>query len=139
MFNLDVRLQQDTIALGDFPLCRLLLMNDAQYPWLILVPRRAQITEFFQLDAADQQLLWDETTLVAKAMNEVFAADKMNIGALGNVVAQLHMHVIARHREDAAWPAPVWGRHPAKPYGAGQVDAIRERLRSVLLGLRWEA
>lgn len=132
MFTLDSRLQQDTLPIGDFPLCRLLLMNDVNYPWFILVPRREEVSELFQLDMADQQALWLETTRLAETLKDVFVADKMNVATLGNVVSQLHMHVIVRRREDAAWPAPVWGKHPAKAYSAEQVAAVRERLRLVL-------
>ncbi|KRP64924.1 HIT domain-containing protein [Pseudomonas orientalis] len=132
MFALDQRLQQDTVAIGDFPLCRLLLSNDSNYPWFILVPRINAISEVFQLDVAEQQRLWQETTTLAQLLNSGLAADKMNIGALGNVVSQLHVHVIVRKRDDAAWPAPVWGRHPAVPYRPEQVAAIRSRLRELL-------
>ncbi|KPA88508.1 HIT family hydrolase, diadenosine tetraphosphate hydrolase [Pseudomonas asplenii] len=132
MFVLDSRLQQDTLPMGDFPLCRLLLSNDSNYPWFILVPRRADISEVFELDAADQAQLWHETAALAQALKQAFKADKMNVAALGNVVSQLHMHVIVRHRGDAAWPAPVWGKHPARPYAEAEVAAIRERLGSVL-------
>ena len=132
VFALDQRLQQDTLTIGDFPLSRLLLSNDSNYPWFILVPRINGISEVFQLDVADQQALWQETTALAQLLNEGWAADKMNIGALGNVVSQLHVHVIVRKRDDAAWPAPVWGKHPAKPYGSEQIALIRERLRLVL-------
>ncbi|MDD1019426.1 HIT family protein [Pseudomonas protegens] len=132
MFTLDSRLQQDTLPIGDFPLCRLLLSNDANYPWFILVPRREDISELFQLDVTDQQQLWRETTALAEVLKDSFDADKMNVATLGNVVSQLHMHVIVRKRDDAAWPAPVWGKHPAKPYSTQQVEAIRDRLRVVL-------
>ena len=132
VFALDQRLQQDTLVIGDFPLCRLLLSNDSNYPWFILVPRINGISEVFQLDVVDQQRLWQETTALAQLLNEGLAADKMNIGALGNVVSQLHVHVIVRKRDDAAWPAPVWGKHPAKPYTDQQVSAIRARLRELL-------
>ncbi|MBS7561183.1 HIT domain-containing protein [Pseudomonas protegens] len=132
MFTLDSRLQQDTLPIGDFPLCRLLLSNDANYPWFILVPRREDISELFQLDVTEQQQLWRETTALAEVLKDSFDADKMNVATLGNVVSQLHMHVIVRKRDDAAWPAPVWGKHPAKPYSAQQVEAIRDRLRVVL-------
>lgn len=120
------------MPIGDFPLCRLLLMNDAQYPWFILVPRREAVSELFQLDAADQQQLWRETTAFAEIVKDSFGADKMNVATLGNVVSQLHMHVIARSRDDAAWPAPVWGRHQPKPYTQDQAAAIRARLKTVL-------
>lgn len=132
MFTLDARLQQDTLPVGDFPLCRLLLMNDAHYPWFILVPRREAVSELFQLDGEEQQTLWRETTWLAEKLKDTFAADKMNVATLGNVVSQLHMHVIVRRRDDAAWPAPVWGRHEAQPYNAEQVAVIREKLQLVL-------
>ncbi|CAN7649428.1 HIT domain-containing protein [Aquipseudomonas alcaligenes] len=132
MFALDQRLQQDCLQVGDFPLCRLLLMNDVHYPWFILVPRREDVSELFQLDADDQLRLWSETTRLAEVLKDSFGADKMNVATLGNVVSQLHMHVIARRREDAAWPAPVWGRHPAQPYTPEQVDEVMAKLRLVL-------
>lgn len=132
MFALDPRLQQDTLAIGDFPLCRLLLMNDANYPWFILVPRREAVSELFQLDQADQQQLWLETTRLAETLKDAFVADKMNVATLGNVVSQLHMHVIVRRRDDPAWPAPVWGRLPARPYEAAEIAALQQRLRLVL-------
>lgn len=132
MFALDSRLQQDCLLIGDFPLCSLLLMNDAHYPWFILVPRREEVSELFQLDAADQAQLWQETTFLAETLKDTFAADKMNVATLGNVVSQLHMHVIVRRREDAAWPAPVWGRHPAQPYSDEQVRQLKDKLRLVL-------
>ena len=134
MFALDPRLQQDTLHVGDFPLCRLLLMNDSSYPWFILVPRRAEVSEVFQLDEADQRSLWRETTLLAEVLKDTFKADKMNIATLGNVVSQLHMHVIVRRRSDAAWPAPVWGRQPAVPYTEELVREVRDKLRLVLNG-----
>lgn len=128
MFELDPRLQQDTLAIGDYPLCRLLLMNDAQYPWFILVPRREEVSELFQLSVDDQRQLWREATGLAETLKDLFCADKMNVATLGNVVSQLHVHVIARRRGDAAWPSPVWGRHPAKPYASAEVAAIRGKL-----------
>ena len=134
MFTLDARLQQDTLPVGDFPLCRLLLMNDAHYPWFILVPRREAVSELFQLDAEEQQALWRETTWLAEKLKDTFAADKMNVATLGNVVSQLHMHVIVRRRDDAAWPAPVWGKQVAQPYSAQQIAEIREKLQLVLTG-----
>lgn len=132
MFTLDQRLQQDTLLLGDFPLCRLLLMNDANYPWFILVPRRDEVSELFQLDAQEQQQLWRESTELAEVLKDTFKADKMNVATLGNVVSQLHMHVIVRRKDDPAWPAAVWGKHPAKPYSDEQVAALRSKLRMAL-------
>ncbi len=124
-FHLHERLAADTVEVTRWPLCRVLLMNDAAYPWLILVPERPDISEVFQLSAADQHLLMDETSAAAAALQRLFAADKMNIGALGNVVPQLHVHVIARHRTDPAWPRPVWGLAAALPYPP---EALAERL-----------
>lgn len=132
MFILDTRLQEDTWLIGDFPLCRLLLSNDSNYPWFILVPRREGISELFQLDDVDQQLMWAETTALAGVLKELFTADKMNVATLGNVVSQLHMHVIARYASDAAWPGPVWGKHPAKPYSEADVQVIRDKLKAGL-------
>jgi diadenosine tetraphosphate (Ap4A) HIT family hydrolase len=132
MFVLDARLTQDTLVVGDFPLCRLLLSNDSHYPWFILVPRRADIGEVFELAEVDQLELWRETTLLSGLVNAAFNADKVNVAALGNVVRQLHMHVIVRYRTDAAWPAPVWGKHPAKPYASDEAAAVFEQLKAVL-------
>jgi diadenosine tetraphosphate (Ap4A) HIT family hydrolase len=132
VFVLDPRLTQDTLPIGDFPLCRLLLSNDSNYPWFILVPRRADISEIFQLEPVDQLRLWQETTALSERLKEIFDADKLNVAALGNVVSQLHMHVIVRKRDDVAWPAPVWGKHPAVPYTQEQVAAIREKLKLAL-------
>lgn len=132
MFVLDSRLSQDTIPVGDFPLSRLLLSNDSHYPWFILVPRVADISEVFQLSEADQAQLWKETNHLSGIVAQLFAADKMNVAALGNVVSQLHMHVIVRHRADAAWPAPVWGKHAAVAYAADEAQNIIARLKEVL-------
>jgi diadenosine tetraphosphate (Ap4A) HIT family hydrolase len=132
VFSLDARLAQDSHVIGDFELCRLLLSNDARYPWFILVPRRAHITEVFQLDEADREMLWTETNALARSMHQCFNADKINIATLGNVVSQLHMHVIVRYQTDACWPAPVWGKLPAIAYTAEQLSRIRSKLAGVL-------
>ncbi|WDY56855.1 HIT family protein [Pseudomonas sp. PSKL.D1] len=132
MFEMDLRLQQDSLVLGEFSLCRLLLSKDANYPWFILVPKREGVSELFDLNQEDQAQLWKETTHLADVLKKAFNADKMNVATLGNVVSQMHMHVIVRHKTDAAWPAPVWGKVPAVEYAPGQVDAIRQRLRAVL-------
>nr|WP_302328652.1 HIT domain-containing protein [Pseudomonas sp. DVZ6] len=125
-------MQEDSLVLGDLPLCRLLLSKDANYPWFILVPRRADISEVFELEDTDQQQLWVETTALAEALKDAFAADKMNVATLGNVVSQLHMHVIVRRQGDAAWPAPVWGKVPAIGYTQEQIDGIRQQVRALL-------
>lgn len=132
MFELDKRLQQDTCWLADLPLCRVLLMKDVRYPWLILVPRVAEVSELFDLDESQQQQLWDESRLVSQAMARQFKADKMNLATLGNVVRQLHMHLVVRMEGDDSWPAPVWGRGTAVAYGAGEQDSMREQMLQAL-------
>lgn len=128
MFELHPRLAADTLPLGDFPLCRCLLMNDMHYPWLILVPRVADVREIFELSAEQQQQLIRESSYVSERLAMFFQADKINIGALGNMVPQLHLHHIARYANDAAWPGPVWGKHPAEPYTDDNLHRMRERL-----------
>lgn len=128
MFVLDPRLRNDTLPLGDFPLSSLLLMNDCTYPWLILVPRRPEIREIYQLTAPDRQQLLDESCHLAETLTALFQPDKLNIAALGNVVPQLHLHHVARFRTDPAWPAPVWGRAPAVPYRPEQIDVLAGKL-----------
>ncbi len=127
-FELDARLKHDCIELGDFPLCKLLLMNDASYPWFILVPRRSEVSEVYHLSKADQIQLSQESSFLSENLCDIFAADKMNVAALGNIVRQLHVHHVVRHEDDAAWPAPVWGKQPAQPYSSEQIDSIRQRL-----------
>lgn len=131
-FELDPRLAADTVVVGETPLCRVLLMNDARYPWLILVPRRGDVTEPFGLSESDQARLWQESMRLGEAMKAHFAADKLNIAALGNQVAQLHVHHIARFHSDDAWPGPVWGIGSAVPYGHAARDALIGELRSLL-------
>lgn len=138
MFKLDERLFKDTVVLGDFTLCRVLLMNDSRYPWLILVPRRAGISELFELEMAEQQQLWQETSYVGQVLKDVFQADKINIATLGNVVKQLHMHIVVRMQDDAAWPAPVWGNGAAQGYTDEALAAMRARLQAAFNGY-WQA
>lgn len=121
-FELHRVLSNDCIVIGSLPLSMLLLMNDCRYPWFILVPQRPMMTEVFQLSASDQQQLWHESALLAKNMQQEYDAHKINLGALGNVVSQLHVHHIARFTDDPAWPAPVWGHSPAIPYEGQQVN-----------------
>jgi diadenosine tetraphosphate (Ap4A) HIT family hydrolase len=131
-FELHPRLAADTFTLGDFPLSRLLLMNDAQYPWCILVPRREGAREIYLLDAADQQQLLRESAQLSRALMEACRGHKLNVAALGNVVPQLHVHHIVRQPGDAAWPGPVWGRHPPRPYAPAERAAIVAALRARL-------
>ena len=129
MFNLHPRLAADTLLLGDFPLCHCLLMNDMHYPWLILVPRVENMREIFELNAAQQQQLLQESSWVSERMARHFNATKINIGALGNMVPHLHWHAIARHENDAASPGPVWRQHPAAPYNGANLQRMNKRLR----------
>lgn len=131
-FCLDPRLESDCVAIGDFPLSLLLLMNDASYPWFILVPRRAGVREIYELGERDRRQLWHESTLLAERLARGFAADKMNVAALGNVVAQLHVHHVVRYRTDPAWPSPVWGFAPPQPYAPQRLTELKSTLRSVL-------
>ncbi len=110
------QLAQDTVRVGDLALCRVLLINDANYPWLLLVPRRPDIGEIMELTAADQSQLMGEIMQVSRVLKAITVCDKLNIAALGNVVPQLHVHVIARSKGDAAWPKPVWGAVPPRAY-----------------------
>ncbi len=117
-FVLHPRLQADTAFVADWPLSRVLLMNDARYPWLILVPRRSDAVELFDLAAADRQILTAEIARAAQTLKALTAAAKINVGALGNVVPQLHVHIVARNPGDPAWPGPVWGHSAPVPYSA---------------------
>ena len=131
-FVLDPRLKADTQHVATLPLCDVLLMNDARFAWLILVPRLAACTEILDLPEAERTQLWQEINQVAAALRETAPCDKLNIGALGNIVRQLHMHVIARKEGDAAWPGPVWGNGVAKPYGIEELQSLKQGLRQSL-------
>ena len=131
-FELDPRLAADTHAVADLPLCRLLLMRDARFPWTILVPRRAGLREVTDLDEPEAALLIGEIRRVARALGEAVRPDKLNVAALGNQVTQLHVHVVARFTADAACPRPVWGVGEAQPYPPGAAEALAGRLRGML-------
>lgn len=131
-FELDPVLAADTVEVARWPLCRVLLMNDANYPWLILVPQRPGLGEIHHLTAGERAVLIEETATAARLLQQAVGADKINVAALGNVVAQLHVHVVARFRDDPAWPRPVWGAVPAKPYGATALEDVRAILRMAL-------
>lgn len=121
-FALDPRLSADTREIGDLALSRALLMNDARYPWIILVPRRAGLTEITDLDAAGRAVWMEEMARAAQILRALPEVEKINLGALGNVVRQLHGHVVGRRAGDAAWPGPVWGAGPALAYDAAQLE-----------------
>ncbi len=128
------QLARDCVAAGRFSLCHLLLMNDANYPWFVLVPDREGITEIYQLNGADQRRLMEESCLLAQCLAEHWQAHKINIAALGNVVAQLHVHHIVRYRHDPAWPAPVWGKVTPRPYTEAARAEVLTRLGQALDG-----
>ena len=140
MFQLDHRLEADTLLLGAFPLSLLLLSKDANYPWCILVPQREDIREIYQLNGADRQQLLDESCLVAETLNTLFAGDKINVAAIGNMVPQLHMHHVVRFKTDAAWPGAVWGAVAAATYPQQLLTETAERIVTALapLGLATE-
>lgn len=131
-FVLDARLAGDSLPVIELPLCSVRLMNDARFAWLLLVPRRDGMSEIHDLDRADQDQLWREIRFASAALRDVAPCDKLNLGALGNIVRQLHVHLVARVAGDAAWPGPVWGSGTAQRYEAAardaRVDALRWRL-----------
>jgi len=129
------QLEKDCFVVGRFPLCVLLLINDANYPWFILVPQRENITEIHQLTDEDQQQLMRESSMLAACIEKEFNADKINVAALGNMVPQLHIHHIVRYKSDPAWPAPVWGKLEAVPYLDEEVKILRSHLAQSLTGV----
>lgn len=131
-FELDPRLAADTHRVAQWPLCELRLMDDARYPWLILVPRIAGARDMIDLDEPARMQLRHEVDVATMALRDVFAPDKLNVASLGNVVEQLHVHVIARFRDDDAWPAPVWGAHPRQPRNESAREGFIHRLRPAL-------
>ena len=133
MIEIHSQLAADCVLLGRLPLCHLLLMNDRQYPWFILVPARADIREIYQLDIDDRLQLLDESCGLSEFLMEVYAGDKLNVAALGNQVPQLHLHHIVRYATDAAWPAPIWGKHAPKAYRPAAIDKIRTLLSTAAL------
>ena len=134
-FALDPRLAADTQWVGDLPLSRVLLFDDARFPWLVLVPRQSGLRDLIDLARDDQHRLLDEISRCAHVLHALDKPDKLNIAALGNVVAQLHVHVIARYVSDAAWPRPVWNVGERVTFEA---DALQRRLGSLRAALRIE-
>ena len=133
-FHLHTRLEQDCIPVGRFELCRLLMMNDCQYPWFILVPEVAGATEIYQLNKAQRALLIEESCYLAETLVTLYEAHKMNIAAIGNLVPQLHIHHVVRYQTDIAWPGPIWGKFATLPYTEQQIEDNLARLRGGLRG-----
>jgi diadenosine tetraphosphate (Ap4A) HIT family hydrolase len=131
-FALDPQLATDSLPVAELALSAARLMRDANYPWLLLVPRRPALVEIIDLDETDRQLLMREIARASQALRDTVACDKLNVAALGNSVRQLHVHVIARRRDDAAWPKPIWGAAPPLPYAAGEAEALAARLAARL-------
>ncbi|HRF08619.1 MAG TPA: HIT family protein [Xanthobacteraceae bacterium] len=131
-FSLDPRLLADSIALGALPLCEVRLQNDVRYPWLVLVPQRTGVSELFDLSSTDQAQLLKEITLASATLRDVSQCLKINVGALGNIVRQLHIHIVARNEGDFAWPGPVWGAGARVPYADAEKAALISRIKGAL-------
>lgn len=129
-FQLDTRLAQGSTPIGDWPLCHVRLKDDRRFAWLLLMPRRPDIVELTDLDPADYRGLCDETLLAAKLVAEVARPDKTNVATIGNLVAQLHVHVVGRFHHDPLWPDPIWGRGEPESYRPAELAAMAERYRA---------
>ena len=127
-FELHPDLKRDGIAMGCFPLCQVLLINDAAYPWFVLVPQRENIRDTIDLASEDYQTLWSESRAFSLAIMKIFQGEKLNVAALGNVTPQLHLHHVVRFSTDPAWPGPIWGKQPMTSYDSNQIDDIRRKL-----------
>ncbi|RAP59192.1 HIT family protein [Oleiagrimonas sp. MCCC 1A03011] len=131
-FSLDTRLEQDTLPVADLDLCSVRLMNDARFPWLILVPALPDLEEIDQLDLDQRMQLLKEIGQCSHALRACVQVDKLNVGALGNIVRQLHVHVVARTQGDDAWPGPVWGSGTSRPYDRERASALVRALSGML-------
>ena len=131
-FSLDPRLAADTLPVCDLPLSTVCLMNDSRFPWLLLVPRRVGASELLDLEPADRLRLWDEVSIASRALMAVTKPKKLNVGAIGNIVAQFHVHVVARREEDATWPRPVWGVGTAEAYDPALARALIESIEDAM-------
>lgn len=131
-FKLAPQLANDTIELGKLTLCKVLLMNDSQFPWIILVPQRTNITELYQLEADDIKQAQAESLMISKLLMQHFNGDKLNTGALGNMVPQLHLHHIVRFKNDPVWPKPVWGNINAIAYSTNEAKTLTNELQALI-------
>lgn len=131
-YNLDNRLRQDSLPVAKLELCEIRLLNDVRWPWLLLVPMRKNMSEVFDLAAADQKTLAEETIDTSVALKKITRAEKINTAAIGNIVRQLHVHVIARNEGDANWPGPVWGFGQAEPYSKETAAKFISRIQNEL-------
>ena len=131
-FKLHELLQRDAIELLALPLSTLLLMNDSNYPWFVLVPRVDNIQDIYQLDWEQQQQFLNESSMLSEILMQLFKGTKMNVAALGNVCPQLHVHHIVRFEEDISWPKPVWGQVPMKAYTLTELENLKEKVLPAL-------
>ncbi len=131
-FVLDKQLKADSAAIGRLMLCEVCLLDDSRFPWLVLVPRRRELVEIIDLTTDERALLMEEVTKAARALKSITECYKLNVAALGNQVRQLHIHVIARFKNDAAWPAPVWGKGARVPYQVKAREDLIAKLRQAL-------
>lgn len=131
-FEVDSEMAKECFTVGDLPLCRVLLKDDANYPWFVLMPRRAGVREFYDLDDEDLAQFWRESSVFGRLLMEHLGGHKLNVAALGNVVPQLHVHHIVRHTTDSAWPKPVWGTVAARAYGKDEAQALVADVRRLL-------
>ena len=131
-FQLAPSFKENSIVLGQFSLCQLLLINDKQYPWFILVPQIADIKEIYQLSEGDQLQLRKESQVLSVAIMDIFDGEKLNVAAIGNITPQLHVHHVVRFQKDACWPAPVWGQLPAIAYKQDEIDTIKTMVEQKL-------
>jgi diadenosine tetraphosphate (Ap4A) HIT family hydrolase len=132
-FVLDPLLKADTLFAASLPICDVLVMNDARYAWLIGVPRVVAATEWHDLGAEVRTQAFEEVMALSQVVAAIEGVEKVNIGALGNIVRQLHVHIIGRHASDPAWPGPVWGHSPAQPYATGAADTLIQAVKRLLL------
>lgn len=133
MFTLHERLQADTFEIIHMSLSRVLLMNDSSVPWLILVPERKDVTELHELVYEDRAVLMEEIVLASRVIQELYSPDKINIGSLGNIVSQLHIHIIGRFKTDRAWPGPIWGTKPVTHFAADERQALCEAIKKAFV------
>lgn len=131
IFNLHPDLIRDGIEIGHFDLCRVLLINDSHYPWFVLVPERANISDTIDLNADDHAQLWIESRLLSQGIMTAFGGEKLNVAALGNMTPQLHIHHIVRYVSDDAWPGPIWGQQPLQAYKSKEIEVVRTALKLV--------
>ena len=133
-FELHPDLIRDGIPMGEFDLCQVLLINDSTYPWFVLVPKRRNISDTIDLISDDHEKLWQESRIFSTAIMKIFDGEKLNVAALGNMTPQLHIHHIVRYKSDPAWPGPIWGKHPLKPYDANTTKKILHSLSKADIG-----